>query len=177
MPADQRPPGRREAALLLAGAAYALGAAATSAFTWPADIVTAIPIVVLAVLVVVRWPRRPLPLPLPEPGPGSVSLEAGLAHRGRHPFRAWVVLFAAVVVWELAGYLARGSRGAHPTLSSMTDALDRFHALKALVFFGWLCLGAWIVRRGMRAFPAAAGPVGPVGPVGPHDLPGPTEVR
>ena len=57
-------------------------------------------------------------------------------------------MFAAIVVWELAQYVARGSRGAHPTLSSMADALDRHYLLKAVVFFGWLCLGAFIVRQG-----------------------------
>jgi hypothetical protein len=54
------------------------------------------------------------------------------------------------VAWELAEYLARGSRGQHPTLSSMADALDRPYLVKALVFFGWLWLGLCIVRRGSR---------------------------
>ena len=40
---------------------------------------------------------------------------------------------AAIVVWELAQYAARGSRGAHPTLSSMADAIDRHYLLKAVV--------------------------------------------
>ena len=118
VPADERRRGRREPALLVAAVAYAVGAASTTAFTWPADVVTAIPIVVLAVLVVVRWPRRPQPQPQP--------LEARVGHRAAHPLRAWVVLLVAIVAWELAEYVARGSRGAHPTLSSMTDALGRF---------------------------------------------------
>ena len=172
MPAGRRPSGRPEAALLLAGGAYALGAAATSAFTWPADVLTAIPIIVLALLVVARWPRRPLPRPPaprpePEPEPEPAPLDVGPARRGGHPFRAWAVLLAAAVVWELAEYAARGSRGAHPTLSSVTDALDRVYVVKALVFFGWLCLGALIVRRGTPARPGAAprreGPAGPGG--------------
>jgi membrane protein implicated in regulation of membrane protease activity len=131
-----------------AGAAYALGAAATSPFSWPGDAVTALPVVVLAVLVVVRWPRRPQPQALP--------LEAGRAVRGGHPFRAWFALLAVALAWELAEYFARGSRGAHPTLSSMADALDRTYVLKALVFFGWLCLGVCIVRRGAREAPGEA---------------------
>ena len=53
-----------------------------------------------------------------------------------------------IVAWELVQYVARGSRGAHPTLSSMADAVDRTYVLKAVVFFGWLCLGALIVRKG-----------------------------
>jgi len=133
--------GWRTTALLVAGAAYALGAAATTPFTWPADAVTALPIAALAVLVLARWPLRPRSAVPPE-------------IRGGHPYRAWVVLLAAVVAWELAEYLARGNRGAHPTLSSMTDAVDRYDVLKALVFFGWLCLGGLIVRRGTQTRPS-----------------------
>ena len=126
---------RRLFGLLVVGAAaYALGAATTRAFTQPANLLTALPIVALAVLVVVRWPLRPRPAA----APGDVA----------HPYRAWVILFAAVVAWELAEYAARGSRADHPTLSSMADAADRYYSLKALFFFLWLYLGAAIVRRG-----------------------------
>ncbi len=156
MPSDERPRRWRVPALLAAGAAYALGAATTSPFSWSADAVTAIPIVALVVLVVVRWPGRPQPQPL----------EGGVVARGGHPYRAWVVLLAAAVAWELAAYLARGSRGAHPTLSSMADALDRYYLLKAIVFFGWLCLGACIVRRGAQALPRPARPAASSGPPG-----------
>jgi len=117
-------------------AAYALAAARTTAFTRSADIATALPIVALAVLVVVRWPLRPRPL----------QLARGVAH----PWRAWVLVCGAVVEWELAEYAARGSRAAHPTLSSMLDAVDRLDGLKALVFFLWLSLGAAIVRHGRQ---------------------------
>ena len=158
MPSDEHPRGWREPAPLAAGAAYALGAATTSAFTWPADAVTAIPIVALVVLVVVRWPRRPQLQPQ--------LLEGEVVARGGHPYRAWVVLLAAAVAWEVAEYFARGSRGAHPTLSSMGDAFDRYYLLKALVFFGWLCLGACIVRRGAQALPRAARPTASSGPPG-----------
>ena len=123
-------------ATLAAAAAYALCAATTTPFTWAADAVTAVPLVTLAVLAVARWPAHPEPLALPE------------AQRARHPYRPWLVLAAGVVAWELVEYLARGSRGAHPTLSSMVGALDRHYPGTAVLFFGWLCLGALIVRRG-----------------------------
>ncbi len=128
--------GRRTRALLVVGAAYALGAAATTAFTVPADVMTGLPIVALAVLVVARWPLHPRPLQL--------APEA----RGTHPYRAWGALLAVIAAWELVQYVIRGSRGAHPTLSSMADAVDRTYVLKAVVFFAWLCLGALIVRKG-----------------------------
>ncbi len=76
---------------------------------------------------------------------------AAAADGVRHPFAPWVVLLAAVVAWELVQYLTAGSRAQHPTLSSMADAVDRYTALKAVVFFLWLCLGAAIVRSGARA--------------------------
>ena len=53
--------------------------------------------------------------------------------------------------WELAQYLLPGSRAHHPTLSSMADAVDRYYPLKVVVFFGWLWLGAAIVRDGARS--------------------------
>jgi hypothetical protein len=144
VPAAERRSGRHPAnlaqiawALAAAGVAYALVAAGTTAFTRSANIVTAVPIVALAVLVVVRWPLRTRRLQLD-------PVEAP------HPWRAWAALFGAVVAWELADYAARGSRADHPTLSSMLDAVDRYFVLKAFVFFLWLYLGAAIVRRGGR---------------------------
>jgi hypothetical protein len=133
-------------AALAAAAAYALCAATTTPFTWAADAVTAVPIVALAVLAVARWPVRPEPLALPE------------AQRARHPYRPWLVLAVGVVAWELVEYLARGSRGAHPTLSSMVDALDRHYVGTAALFFSWLCLGGLIVQRGVPSVtPEGAG--------------------
>jgi hypothetical protein len=121
---------------LVVGLAYALGAGTTTPFTWAANVVTAVPIVVLAVLAFVRWPARPEPLVLPAP------------QRARHPYRPWVVLVVVVVAWELVQYVARGSRGAHPTLSSMADALDRHYLGTAVLFLLWLCLGALIIECG-----------------------------
>jgi hypothetical protein len=125
--------------LVVVGAAYALVAANTTAFTRSANIVTGLPIVALAVVVIVRWPLRPRPL---RADSDRVATP--------HPWRAWLILFGALVAWELAEYAARGSRADHPTLSSMLDAVNRFYGLKVIVFFLWLYLGAAIVRRGGR---------------------------
>jgi hypothetical protein len=54
------------------------------------------------------------------------------------------VLFAIFTVWELFNYLVHGTRAEHPTFSSITDAMDRFYLLKALLFLGWLA-GAWVI--------------------------------
>lgn len=137
-------------AALAVSAAYALGAATTTPFTWGADVVTAIPIAVVVVLAIARWPAHPdrAAVLTEEDGP-------------RHPYLGWVVLFVVVVGWELVQYLARGSRSAHPTLSSMADAFDAHSGAKAVAFFAWLWLGAAIVRAGT---PVAAR----VGAVGEH---------
>jgi hypothetical protein len=132
------PAGWRTRVLLATGAAYALAAASTSAFTLPAEVMTGLPIAALAVLVATRWPLRNPPSKLAVPD------------RRTHPYRAWGALLAVLVAWELAQYLAPGARDAHPTVSSMADALDRHYALKALVFFGWLTLGALISLKGAQ---------------------------
>jgi hypothetical protein len=54
------------------------------------------------------------------------------------------------VVWELFNYLVHGTRADHPTFSSITDAIDRFYLLKALLFLGWMAAAWVIVRRGSR---------------------------
>ena len=146
MPAAERQGGHRTLRIVLGAvaAAYALVAATTTPFSTTADLLTGAPIIVLAILVAVRWPLRPRPLTL-DPGRS-------------HPWRAWGVLFAAVVAWELVDYAARGSRADHPTLSSMLDAVDRHYILKAVVFFLWLWLGAAIIRHGRRrAVPVRSG--------------------
>jgi len=137
---------------LAASAAYALGAAATTPFTVAADVVTAVPIVAMAIAAAVLWPVRPVPVPPAGGGPGQSRRSDGHGH----PYRAWVALAAIIAAWELVEYLARGSRGAHPTLSSMLDAVDRIYALKAALFAAWIWLCVWVVRSGRPAPPGAA---------------------
>lgn len=142
MPADVQWSRRRGFAVLagLAGSAgYALAVAATTPFTWAADVMTAIPIAAAAVLAVVLWPAHP-------------DRPAGLVEDGRprlgHPFLAWLILLGVVVGWELGEYLWRASRSAHPTLSSMADAFDGHAVGKAVGCMAWLWLGAAIVGAG-----------------------------
>jgi hypothetical protein len=116
---------------------YALWLAATTPFSSPANILTALAIVAVLVAAIVRWPARPR----------RVVLVA--EDRPRHPYLGWVALFAVIVAWELVMYLVRGSRAEHPTLSSMADAFDRYsYGLKAVACFAWLWLGTAIVRAG-----------------------------
>jgi hypothetical protein len=128
--------------ILLAGAiGYSLIAASTTPFTLPADVLTGLAILGMAVVVVMRWPLRTRKVrAATRSGPGA-----------GHPYLPWFGLLVVFVVWELFNYLVRGTRANHPTFSSITDAIDRFYLLKALLFLGWMA-GAWvIVRRGSRA--------------------------
>lgn len=119
----------------------ALWLAATKPFSSPANILTGVAIVVVAVLAIIRWPAHPVR--------GAVLAEEELP---RHPYLGWALLLGLIVAWELVEYLVRGSRSVHPTLSSMSDAFDRYnYFLKAVACFAWLWLGTAIVRAGTPA--------------------------
>jgi hypothetical protein len=139
-------------ALLVGGVAYSLIAASTTPFTLPADVLTGLAIIAMAVLVIVRWPLHarsrssastPTSLSTPARTAGSGD---GTAHR----YLPWLLLVIAFVAWELFNYLVHGTRANHPTFSSITDANDRFYILKALLFLGWLAAGWVIIGRGSR---------------------------
>jgi hypothetical protein len=116
---------------------YALWLAATVPFSSAANLLTGVAIVAVIVMAIIRWPWHP-------------SRSGVLAdEQPRHPYLGWVVLFGIIVAWELVMYLVRGSRSAHPTLSSMADAFDRYNYFaKAVACFAWLWLGGAIVRAG-----------------------------
>ncbi len=147
---------RSPTVLLAGGTAYALVAAATTPFTVAADILTGLPIVAMGVLVIASWPLRTR----------TVRTPTGTSARAAHPYRAWIVLVVVFTLWELVNYRAHGSRGAHPTFSSITDAVDRFYLLKAALFLGWLALGLTILRRGAGRGPGAGRRSGTRRPVG-----------
>ncbi len=86
--------------VVLAG--YALWLAATTPFSSPANILTGIAIAVVVVMAIIRWPARPTRVVIAE------------AERPPHPYLGWLVLFGAIVAWELVMYLVRGSRSGPP---------------------------------------------------------------
>jgi hypothetical protein len=97
---------------------------------------TAIPIAALAAGAIARWPAHPTIDPKP-----------------RQKLRSWpwLVALVAVVTWELVSESLPGTRGDHPTLSSMLNAVDRSYGLKFVVFLGWLTLGWAVVELGRQA--------------------------
>jgi NADH:ubiquinone oxidoreductase subunit 3 (subunit A) len=138
----------RSAVLLAGGVGYSLVAASTTPFTLPADVLTGLAIVAMAVLVGVRWPLRPRRA---RPISASSSTTSSSSSTTGHPYLLWVLLLVIFVAWELFNYLVHGTRANHPTFSSITDAIDRFYLLKALLFLGWLAAALVIVGRGSRA--------------------------
>jgi len=139
----------RSAVLLAGGVGYSLVAASTTPFTLPADVLTGLAIVAMAVLVGVRWPLRPRRA-RPISASSSTTSSSSSSTTG-HPYLLWVLLLVIFVAWELFNYLVHGTRANHPTFSSITDAIDRFYLLKALLFLGWLAAALVIVGRGSRA--------------------------
>jgi hypothetical protein len=136
----------RSAILLAGGVGYSLIAASTRPFTLPADVLTGLAIVAMAILVIVRWPLRPRRVR----ATGGAS-SAGHSSRPYRPYLPWFGLLIVFVAWELFNYLVHGTRANHPTFSSITDAIDRFYLLKTLMFLGWLAAALVIVRRGSRS--------------------------
>jgi hypothetical protein len=118
----------------VAAVGYAWFVAGTTPFTTGADVLTAVPLVVVVVVAVVQQ-RRPRWLRLPADDPPMAG-----------SWLPWVAVVVVVVAWEVFCELA-GPRSAHPTLSSIEVAVTRGRAAKAAVVAAWLALGAYLVRR------------------------------
>jgi hypothetical protein len=119
------------------GLAVAVGlsawASVTVPFTSGADAVTAVGFGLVATEVAIGWRR-------PAPGTGWLP-----GDRARPRWWPWLALGAALVALELVSFFL-GPRVDHPTVSSLYDSATRWRAVKAACFFGWLCLGAAVVR-------------------------------
>jgi hypothetical protein len=127
------------AVAVVVAVAYAVGASFTRPFTVAADVVTAVPLA-LAALVTIRVV-----------GTGGGSSDRATA-AGVEPIRrgrwwvAWMVPIAAVVAWELF-CLVSLPRTEHPTLSSLIDTFDSSRPGKTVAFALWLALGWFLVAR------------------------------
>lgn len=135
------PAPRRRASLAVvatvAAAVYAWLASTTTPFTLPADVTTAVPLLGMVAVVTLQrvrprsavWRRLPADRP---PDGGTAA--------------PWLFLLLLLVIPEVASLLA-GARSSHPTISSLTDTVFRWHAAKAAVYFLWLWLCWYFVRR------------------------------
>jgi len=127
------------AALATIGVADVLLASRTHPFTGGADVVTAVPLVLAAVLVA----RRARPAGAVDTGVVDGRTERQPRMLGIDAAFAWVAPIAAVTAWELY-CLFTLPRAVHPTLSSLLDMLDAHPVGKALAFALWLVLG-WLL--------------------------------
>jgi hypothetical protein len=59
---------------------------------------------------------------------------------------AWTLLIVAISAWEVLARL-HAPRSLYPTLSSLSDAATRLHALRFLAFVLWLLFGRDLLRR------------------------------
>ncbi|HLJ09232.1 MAG TPA: hypothetical protein VKX24_11900 [Acidimicrobiia bacterium] len=119
------------AAATVAAAGLSAWAALTDPFTAGADTVTAIAIALGAAAAVAGWRTMTAPV---------------LATEGRALW-PWAALIGLVVAWELVSFFL-GPRVDHPTISSLYDAATHgARAVKGLLFFAWMCLGSFLVRR------------------------------
>jgi hypothetical protein len=126
-------------AITSAGLAAALWVSFTSPFTLSADIVTAIPLGLGAVLLVQRL--RPDQRSAAELPPEPATARVAPLHRWA---LVWLGLALTIVAWELYNF-ASAPRSAHPTLSSLIDMLTASQGGKFVAFFLWLALGWYLV--------------------------------
>jgi len=126
-------------AAVIAALAYAVLVSFTHPFTLGADVVMAVPLVVVATVMIGRDVRARRSRP---------SGSAGIEPRHRLDRRGWVWLAPILTItgWELY-CLVSVPRVEHPTLSSLIDLLDATRPGKTLAVMSWLALGWFLVSR------------------------------
>ena len=126
--------------VLLAGVAYAVVASFTKPFTIGADVLTAVPIGLAAVVfgVRMRWPRRFRSVATGDPTEPEASIN-------RWSW-VWLAMAGLVLAWELFVY-SQAPRHLHPTLSSLIDTVNAGHLGKTVMFGLWLLLGCYFLLQ------------------------------
>ena len=114
------------AAVVAAALVYAWIASGLRPFTHPEAVAVAIPLVVGGIAMLRMHPG-----------------DTEATHRGTW---VWVVLFGALVTWELISYRL-SPRVDHPTLSSIADWAMSAHPGRFVMFAAWLAVGYWLFRR------------------------------
>ena len=141
----------KTAALVVVVACYAWVASGVRTFTAPAATFTGIALFALVALLFFQarlGDRAPAFL---RRGHRVVSLgsrRTGLAsaQSARRGALAWGAAFFAIVGFELVNFFQL-PRQVHPTLSSLINGFTQDHWSKALLYAGWLVLGAYLSRR------------------------------
>lgn len=124
---------------------YAWWATGFLPFSWPDRLAVGVPAIVVLCVAAIRSRRsrttlrrwaHDLRAEMRRHAPTKVRL--GIA--------GWVVILGTLTIWELVEFF-QSPRAAHPTLSSMTEALLAYHPIRAAVFVLWVALGVDFLRR------------------------------
>jgi len=123
------------AVAVLGAVAYAVIVGGFGRYSWPATVAVVVP---AAIVLVITW--RDASYPRREVAPldpiGAI---------------AWIALFVALALWELAALLLQPSlttdSQAHPTISVMTDPALATHPGRSIALLLWVALGWFIMHQ------------------------------
>jgi hypothetical protein len=122
-------------AMVFAGVAYAIAVGTFGRYSWPSTVAVVGP---GAAGVAVAW-RRPTH---EEPAPLGLDPWGTLA---------WVAVFLALALWELAALLLQPSlstpSAAHPTISTLMDPTLASHLGRSITLILWLGFGWFLLER------------------------------
>lgn len=122
-------------AMVFAGVAYAVAVGTFGRYSWPSTVAVVGP---GAAAVAVAW-RRPTH---EEPEPLGLDPWGTLA---------WVAVFLALALWELAALLLQPRlstpSAAHPTISTLMDPVLASHLGRSITLVLWLAFGWFLLER------------------------------
>ena len=131
--------------------AYAWWATGVQPFTVGAYVAVGIPVVSLTVLAVApgrSWSSWPVPqgpaAAPPRTAAGAASAPASTppdSRSGLGDAVPWIIILGAAVALECVALALGGRSAVVPTLSTVVDRGLRWHALRLLMFCGWLSIG------------------------------------
>jgi hypothetical protein len=127
--------------LVALGGGLSVGAEYTRPFTDGADVVVSVVLVAMVVVLSIHH-RIGRSFPLLERRPDREVFTPFSARR----WLPWAFTAIVALGWEL-GSLFSLPRSAHPTISSMLDAVDGSHLGRGISFAAWLAVGWYLVTR------------------------------
>ena len=127
---DARASRSRVGAAFVAVLAYGYWFTDRQPFSGGAALALLVPVVALIATAEWRRARRA----------GAPAVRVPRAPRFRSAVVAWSSVAIAVLVWELLA-LRSLPRSAHPTISSLVQSIEQYHAGRVVLYFAWLWLG------------------------------------
>lgn len=143
--------------VLACSGAYAWWVGTTTPFTTQADVTVAVGFAAMALVAGRSWPRSTTPSAAKSAdvgiaqggGAGGGMPQGESAGLGVRRWAPWLVAIGLVVALELGTYFAgfSGGRHAFPTLSSLSDTVERSTGGQAVLAWLWLVLGWGLFHR------------------------------